>query len=96
VNSSLTILIGANNTSFSGYNSGFWFSQNKSDNDTNCDGTIDSSYDNSSPPEMKKVYLKAGQVVYFKYESSYNEQGETANYSSLIPANSLDITIIKL
>ncbi len=72
---------------------GIWFSNDV--RDSNSDGTFD-SYSTSPgyPPESKKYYLKAGQVVFLKAEASYQLNSATADISAGL--NSAELTIIKL
>jgi hypothetical protein len=96
INSYVNIIVAASASSVGQYSGGMYNGFNLSDNDTNCDGIPETTYINDNPPEIKKIYLKIGQVLYLKMETNYYESGETANYSTIIPANALDLTIIKL
>lgn len=65
-------------------------------NDSNSDGSFDAPGNIfiAQPPEIKKYYLKAGQVIYFGFNASYS--GTSASVLSQVSNSNMDITIIKL
>jgi hypothetical protein len=71
-------------------------SAGKWENDTNNDSIFDSSSTNEPVIEAKKIYLKAGQVIFVKYEAGFSETGIASTYSASSPANTIDLTLIKL
>jgi hypothetical protein len=72
-------------------------SKSTSQSDSNSDGSFDNLYNYpGSPPEIKRYYFKAGQIIYAKFESYYSTSNSTITLSSGYPANSANLTIIKL
>ena len=78
---------------------GPYFSASKSENDSNSDSIFDpNNYNNylAAPPEIKRIYLKLGQVLLVKFEANYFQSNATADYTVGVPANSIQLEIIKL
>lgn len=66
-------------------------------NDLNSDAAFDTNTNNlypPPPPEIKKFYLKAGQVLYFTFNASY--VASNATIATNVSVTSMDVTIIKL
>lgn len=73
------------------------YSKSTNDNDSNSDGNFDNMMNYPGyPPEVKRYFFKSGQIIYAKFESSFNTTSANITVSSGYPANSADLTIIKL
>ena len=46
--------------------------------------------------ESKKIFLKAGTVVFVHYMLDYYDYGTTMNFTVNIPANAIELTIVKI
>lgn len=73
-----------------------WVGTYDSKNDINSDGIFDVVNNPYAiqPPEIKKYYLKAGQILYFGFNASYGQNSATITAS--VTSSNMDITIIKL
>lgn len=73
-----------------------WVSSFDNLNDIDSDAIFDLVSNNyaTQPPEIKKYYLKAGQILYFSFNASYSQNNSTVQLS--VTNSSMDITIIKL
>lgn len=73
-----------------------WVSAYDNLNDANSDGMFDVSNNiyGVQPPEIKRYYLKAGQILFFGFNASYNQNLSTISAS--VSFSNMDITIIKL
>ena len=86
-------------TSYNFYsNIGSYFYTGKSESDSNSDSVLDPSFNTytASPPEIKRVYLKLGQILLIKLEASFYQTNVTSDYTVSVPANSIQLEIIKL
>ena len=65
-------------------------------NDMNSDSIFDvtNNYYGNQPPEIKRYYLKAGQILYFGFNASYTQSSSTISVN--VTNSNMDITIIKL
>ena len=96
-NSAITLATSlANAQGFSQGVSMAWISSYDNLNDQNSDGVFDaqSNLYANMPPEIKRYYLKAGQILYFSFNASYNQNVSTI--SANVSNSSMDFTIIKL
>lgn len=73
-----------------------WINSNDNLNDTNTDGIFDvgSFVYMGYPPEIKRFFLKAGQIIFFGFNASYNQTNTNIKVS--VSYSNMDITIIKL
>lgn len=73
-----------------------WIGTYENLNDMNSDGIFDVANNmyGSQPPEIKKYYLKAGQILFFSFNASYNQNNATVTTN--VTTSNMDITIIKL
>lgn len=74
-----------------------YYSVGINESDSNADGVIEvSSKYGGQPPEIKKVYLKAGQILHVRLDAYYSQTNIQSTYTISTPANLIDLTIIKL
>lgn len=75
-----------------------YFGVSKYESDVNNDGAfeLNSNYYPPQPPEIKRIYLKGGQILFAKLEANYQQTNVTADYTVDLTANSLQLEIIKL
>lgn len=71
----------------------------RDDNDNNGINNDDGVFDSvipypAYPPEIKRYYLKSGQILFVRFEGNYNVRDVTPNIT--VGLNSLDLTVIKL
>lgn len=73
-----------------------WAGSYENLNDMNSDGIFDVTNNiyGNQPPEIRRFYLKAGQILFFSFNASYNQNSATIAMS--ITNSNMDITIIKL
>jgi hypothetical protein len=71
-------------------------SKSKFERDMNMDSVFDEVNNwEGNPPESRKLYLKAGQILYIRTDASYNNTSTTADYEINYPANSIQFKIVK-
>lgn len=105
VNSSLTVnvsdtLAQAKSSSMSSsinWQGSYKYLRDDNDNNgvNNDDGVFDPAITYPTyPPETRRFYLKAGQIIHVRFEGSYTSRDVTPDFT--VGLNSLDLTIIKL
>lgn len=70
-------------------------SVNKDERDMNSDMAFDSTSSwPGQPPEIKRYYLQAGQIIFVRAEGNFSQTSVTATYT--VGVSAIDFTIIKL